>query len=116
MASNSRLVFAYDDFIDIPEEMFFGESWVNRCLAGEISMTQIGEYIEYWHGNATGKTLPEFLGMTDQEYGRWLATGEDSTLREILDAHSAANGCVLQTERTEPVQEAAPEPDWEPEI
>lgn len=114
--SESKLVFVYDDFIDISEEMFFARSWVDRWLAGEISMTQIREYIEYWHGNDTGKTLPEFLGMTDQEYGRWLATGEDSTLREILDAHSAANGCVLQTERTEPVQEAAPEPDWEPEI
>lgn len=38
------------------------------CLNGFADPFDIDQYIEYWHAHETGKTLQEFLGMTDAEY------------------------------------------------
>lgn len=41
------------------------------CLNGNAKVADLDKYIEYWHTHKTGKTLQEFLGMTDFEYERW---------------------------------------------
>ena len=33
--------------------------------------------VEYWHNNETGKSLQDFLGLTDDEYEAWLKMGDD---------------------------------------
>lgn len=38
------------------------------CLNGNAMVSDLEQYVEYWHAHETGKTLQEFLGMNDAEY------------------------------------------------
>jgi hypothetical protein len=57
-------------------------SFVDKFLAGEVKETDIDDYISEWHESTSSLTLHEYLGMTWEEYGRWLE-GLDNDL-EIL--------------------------------
>lgn len=49
--------------------------------------SRIEKYIEYWHeGPDNGIGLAAHLGLTEEEYGAWLKSGEDDALKAILDA------------------------------
>ena len=68
-------------------------SFVDACLAGEVSENDpeelVDAYTEYWHTHETGKELHEFLGMTADEYARWLKDG--NCLREIVEERKQGN-------------------------
>lgn len=64
----------------------FEKSFIEACLAGEASLDNLDDYIEYWHTHDTGNELHEFLGVTSGEYAKWLRSGDDEWLREILAA------------------------------
>lgn len=58
-------------------------SFMEAVLNYHSDPGMIHAYIEYWHEHETMRTLPDFLGMTADEYARWLKDG--SCLEEILE-------------------------------
>lgn len=49
-----------------------GLKFVELCLRGEVSVSEIEDFIDLWHDSNDKQTLPEFLGMTDSEYALWV--------------------------------------------
>lgn len=48
-------------------------TFLERCLAGEAFLDEIDEYVDHWHdGGGFGTSLPQFLGMTFEEYALWV--------------------------------------------
>lgn len=45
--------------------------FLNQCANYSASVLEIDDFIEYWHKHETGNDLPEYLGMTDDEYIKW---------------------------------------------
>ena len=43
---------------------------------GEVDAESIHDYIDEWHNGDSTEDLHEYLGMTWEEYGHWLETGE----------------------------------------
>lgn len=66
----------------------FKKSFIAACLDGEALLDSIDAYIEYWHTHETNCELYEFLGMTAYEYAKWIKSGEDIVLRDILEARN----------------------------
>lgn len=50
----------------------YNKSFIEDYLHGDATLSDLDNYIEYWHSHETGNTLQEFLGMTDYEYEQWL--------------------------------------------
>lgn len=65
-------------------------NFIDDCLAGKASVSDLDDYIEYWHTHETGNTLQEFLGVTEAEYGQWLKMGDYSFFQSILEQRKAA--------------------------
>ena len=60
-------------------------SFVSKCLHGEVLLDEIDDYIDEWHcGNST-EPIHSFLGMTQDEYRLWV--DDPSALKYILRAH-----------------------------
>ena len=55
--------------IDVPAAPFLA-----RYESGEANGPDIGDYIAAWHESGDGehRLLPEYLGMTEDEYDVWL--------------------------------------------
>ena len=51
---------------------------------GEITVSDIHDYVAYWHKHDTGSKLYQFLGMTIDEFESWVA-GSDVDLYKILN-------------------------------
>jgi hypothetical protein len=67
----------------------FDKTFVFAVLAGEATLSQIDEWVEAWHDDkAYAGTLPEYLGMSEREYGLWLS--KPRYLRSIVEAHRPA--------------------------
>lgn len=64
----------------------FKKTFVEAYLAGEASIGDIDNWVDYWHTHETGHALHEFLGMTHDEYEQWLKSGENAVLQSILEA------------------------------
>lgn len=47
------------------------KNFIVDCLNKNAKVDDLDKYVEFWHTYETGKTLQEFLGMTDSEYERW---------------------------------------------
>jgi hypothetical protein len=49
-------------------------TFLDACLAGRASPGQIDDWVERWHGLGPRdrRTLPEYLGMSGDEYARWV--------------------------------------------
>lgn len=49
-------------------------TFIERCLAGEVESPDdaIGDVISAWHAGIASVSLPEYLGMTEDEYARWV--------------------------------------------
>lgn len=62
----------------------FEKTFIEAYLAGEASLDNLDAYIEFWHTHDTGNKLHEFLGLTSEEYARWLKSGAE--LQDILAA------------------------------
>jgi hypothetical protein len=43
-------------------------SFKDDFLAGKVMFDDIEEYITHWHNNPSELTLPEYLGLSEQEY------------------------------------------------
>lgn len=39
-------------------------------------MAEIDDLIEQWHESDSPLSLAEYLGMTEEQYNRWVETGE----------------------------------------
>lgn len=71
-------------------------TFVSRALAGEIlDLEAIDDEIDRWHGASTSMSLPEWLGLSDDEYALFvekpealavilMARRHDQPLREFL--------------------------------
>lgn len=56
-----------------------------KYIAGLCSLDHIDDYVEEWHNGAgEGKTLTEYLGLTDKEYEVMLQTGCDEVFEKLL--------------------------------
>lgn len=58
-------------------------SFIDDVVAGRAVEDDLDDYIEYWHTHETGKSLHEYLGMSNDVYGRWLTNS--SLLSEIIN-------------------------------
>lgn len=61
-----------------------------RFSAGDCTIDTIEDWVNFWHEGNTAKTLLELLGLTDEEYGLWLAKGDCALAREISDGAETA--------------------------
>jgi hypothetical protein len=48
------------------------DSFIDRCLRGEVMIDEIDDYVEKWHSSAKNIDIHTFLGMTGKEYDLWL--------------------------------------------
>jgi hypothetical protein len=71
-------------------------TFVDLCLAGEVLLEEIDDFIDDWHRNPKGRELHDHLGMNWQEYSVWMnepdllpmivkARRERSNLQEVLE-------------------------------
>lgn len=67
--------------------------YVDRVLDGSALWTDVDDYVAAWHEGDSDESLPEFLGLTQDEYALWLE--QPQALRLILAAK----------EHEEPVEE-----------
>lgn len=42
----------------------------------KVTKENIGDLIEEWHGSDSNQELHEFLGLTWEQYARWVKTDE----------------------------------------
>ena len=54
-----------------------------------VPFEKLDEYIAFWHNNHVDKPLNEFLGLTKEEYERWLKNGDDVIKGVILHRKKA---------------------------
>jgi hypothetical protein len=47
-------------------------TFMDRYLAGEVEAVQIDDFVEAWHEGESTASLAEFLGMSEDEYWRWV--------------------------------------------
>ena len=61
-------------------------TFLDACVAGRAAPNQIDDWVERWHGLGPRdqRTLAEFLGMSGDEYARWVE--RPTTLNSILRA------------------------------
>jgi len=58
--------------------------FVDLCLAGKVRPTDIDDFVEAWHGGASRRDIWDFLGLTRDEYARWVE--EPSSIDGIIEA------------------------------
>lgn len=60
--------------------------FVQLCAAGKLQPEDIHDWIDVWHetpAKASSVDLPEYLGMTKEEYQMWVL--DESYLERIID-------------------------------
>ena len=57
-------------------------TFLEQARAGTVGADDVDDFVARWHAGDGEGTLREFLGLTDEEYGRWLL--EPSVLDEII--------------------------------
>lgn len=60
------------------------KSFMQKCLVGSAMLSEIDDYIEFWHTNETRVPLRFFLGLTEHKYEEWGKHG-DAVLKEIFE-------------------------------
>lgn len=60
-------------------------NFIQKCLAGEAMLDDIDEFVDEWHETDTRLPIYRFLGMTQSEYGLWVA--DPDVLPYIVNAH-----------------------------
>lgn len=56
--------------------------FIDACLSGDATLSELDSYVEYWHTHETGNSLQAFLGLTDFEYEQFVKS--DTILKDIL--------------------------------
>jgi len=63
-------------------------NFIEKCLLREARPEDIDDFIELWHQNPGEQSLPEYLGMTRNEYAFWIANAAIlPTLLSIRSKH-----------------------------
>lgn len=65
-------------------------TFMDRYLAGEVTVDAIDDCVDAWHHSDTSLVLHEYLGFTREEWGMWLL--DASALPRIRDARQAKEG------------------------
>ena len=60
------------------------QTFIDLCLAGEVLLEEIDDFVDSWHSAPCGMTLHDYLGMTAEEYSLWLR--EPDALPYIITA------------------------------
>ena len=60
----------------------YANNFIDKCLKGEATLSNIDDYVVEWHKGYTKVTLQEYLGMTKEEYKAWLL--DDTILNYII--------------------------------
>jgi hypothetical protein len=60
-------------------------NFVEDILSGKTKIESIDDYVEEWHLSDSTKTIYEYLGLTWEEYGRWIVN--PSSLKITLDKY-----------------------------
>ena len=47
------------------------KTFMEKCVAGEASVEEVDEYVEYWHTHEIDMPLHEYLGLSPSEYALW---------------------------------------------
>lgn len=84
------------------------KSFIEDCLRGEAALSDLHDYVEFWHTYETGKTLQEFLGMTDHEYEQWGKASDDIFSDIIRNRQESILNELASQETTTPDQSEAP--------
>jgi hypothetical protein len=48
------------------------ETFVDLCLARNVLLEEIDDFVDRWHEAPEGTELHDYLGMTQEEYSLWL--------------------------------------------
>lgn len=59
-------------------------NFIEKCLSREAAPEDIDDFIDQWHENPGHQALHEFLGMTRDDYARWIA--DASVLPAIINS------------------------------
>lgn len=62
-------------------------TFIDACLAGAAGAEDADTYVEAWHQEDSPPPLPQYLGMTESEYRRWVQ--DASCFSAILEARRA---------------------------
>jgi hypothetical protein len=57
------------------------KTFMDRYLAGEVEPEDIDDFVDEWHEGKYATALAEFLGLSDDEYWRWVK--DSSVLPDI---------------------------------
>lgn len=68
-------------------------TFVELCLQGDALVSEVDDYVEQWHDSSDGRSLPEFLGLTETEYALWVE--QPNSLKTIIFARK--NEVALDT-------------------
>ncbi len=53
--------------------MKYDFNFIELCINAQINMAKLIDiFVQEWHENDKGKELPEYLGMTQEEYSMWI--------------------------------------------
>lgn len=63
-------------------------SFIEKCVAGEVLLEEIDDFVEKWHSSDSDLPLHKFLGMTKSEYSLWVA--DSAVLPFIVTAHKTS--------------------------
>lgn len=66
-----------------PNHPFMKTTFKKAFLSGKICEDAIMDYVTFWNCLNTGKTIEDFLGMSDNQYLDWVMNAPIS-LKEIL--------------------------------
>jgi hypothetical protein len=47
-------------------------NFMEKYLAGEVEAEDIDDFVDEWHEEEHTASLAEFLGLSDDEYWRWV--------------------------------------------
>ena len=60
-------------------------NFLELAIAGQVPVEAIDDYVEKWHRSSSGQSLPEFLGLSPQEYTRWVT--DHQAIYRIVEHH-----------------------------
>jgi hypothetical protein len=69
-------------------------TFMDELVAGHATADDIYDYVEEWHSTGGKIPMPEFLGMTVEEYTRWAI--EPAELAAIVAARRARSRIAVR--------------------
>lgn len=61
------------------------DSFLEKCMNGDADLSQLEDYVIYWHTHDMGISLRDYLGLTPDEYAAW-EKGDDSVFEDFLQS------------------------------